>query len=257
VELGAFWPGHDAGKGLAARWRQQITWAKHRRDIAGLVEHFAFCTVASEAERRLLAEAAPGYRAVHVVPNSVDTSGPGTTARTPNSLIFTGSMRFAPNREAMTWFVDDILPAVRARVPDVRVTITGEPGPVPFASRTGVTLAGHVADVRPLVSSSAVSLAPIRTGGGTRLKILEARAARTPVVATAKAAEGLDVRHEEHLLIADTPPAFADAVCRLLEDPGGAATMAERAWRVCRERYDARVVASNLVRLAESAAAAA
>jgi glycosyltransferase involved in cell wall biosynthesis len=113
-----------------------------------------------------------------------------------------------------------------------------------------------VADVRALVAAAAVSLAPIRAGGGTRLKILEAMATRTPIVATSKAAEGIEARHEEHLLIADTPRAFAQAVCRVLADPAGATQMAERAWRLCRERYDTRVVASELVRLAELATAA-
>jgi glycosyltransferase involved in cell wall biosynthesis len=257
VELGAFWPGSEAGRGCGARLRRQITWAKHRRYTARLVENFACCTVASDVERRLLATAAPAYTSVHVVPNSVDTTTPTAGIREPNALIFTGSMRFAPNRDAATWFVEEILPLVRSRVPGVRMTITGEPGPVPFQSGRDVTLTGHVPDVRALVAASAVSLAPVRVGGGTRLKILEAMAARTPVVATSKAAEGLDARHEEHLLIADAPGAFAEAVCRLLQNPIEAAGMAERAWRLCQERYDARVVASALVRLAESAGVAA
>jgi len=257
VELGAFYPGDDLGRGTLGRLRRQVTWAKHRRYVARLLENFVGCTVASEVERQLLALAAPGYSPVHVVPNSVDTAPVPPVARDPRTLIFTGSLRFAPNRDAMTWFLDEILPAVRRQVPDVRVTITGEPGPVPFGPMPGVTLVGHVADVRAMVAASAVSLAPIRAGGGTRLKILEAMAARTPVVATSKAAEGIDARHEEHLLVANTPAAFAEAVCRLLEDPAGAARMAERAWHLCRDRYDARVVASGLVRLAENAAAAA
>jgi glycosyltransferase involved in cell wall biosynthesis len=256
VELGAFRPGDDGRANVVQRLRQQVTWAKHRRYVARLLPNFVSCTVASEIERQLLAMVVPTYACVHVVPNSVDTTGGALVAREPNALIFTGSMRFAPNREAMAWFVDEILPEIRRQVPEVRVTITGEPGPVPFSVSSGITLAGYVADVQTLVASSAISLAPIRKGGGTRLKILEAMAARTPVVATSKAAEGLDARHEEHLLIADTPGAFANAVCRLLHDSTGAARMAERAWQLCHDRYDAQVVASKLVRLAESAAAA-
>jgi glycosyltransferase involved in cell wall biosynthesis len=257
VELGAFWPGNAPHTGLASRLRRQITWAKHRRYIARLVEHFACCTVASEHERQLLSIAASSYSPVHVVPNSVDTSAGIGVAREANTLIFAGSMRFTPNRDAMTWFVEAILPQVRARIPGARLTITGEPGSVSFGRMAGVTLAGHVPDVRSLVAASAVSLAPIRTGGGTRLKILEAMAARTPIVATSKAAEGIDAQPGEHLLVADTPRDFAAAVCRLLDDPVAAAQMAERAWRLCLERYDARLVAATLVRLAETAAVAA
>jgi polysaccharide biosynthesis protein PslH len=257
VELGAFWPGNAAAPSPQARLRRQLTWSKHRRYTARLLPHFTCCTVASEIERQLLAVAAPAYTAVHVVPNSIDTRSGGAVARDPRTVIFTGSMRFAPNRDAMTWFVENILPLVRVEMPGVRVTITGEPGPVPFAPGPDVTLAGHVADIRALVAGSAVSVAPIRTGGGTRLKILEAMAARTPVVATAKAAEGLEARHEEHLLIADTPRAFADAVCRLLNDPVSAEAMTERAWRLCHDRYDARSAAAAFLRLAEAAARAA
>lgn len=257
VELGAFSPDGDASAGAASRLRQQITWAKHWRYTARLLTNFVCCTVASEAERRLLAEIAPGYSPVHVVPNAVDVGERLPVARDPNALIFTGSMRFAPNREAMTWFITDILPMVRRHMPAAHVTITGAPGPVTFDALPGVTLAGHVDDVRALVAASAVSLAPIRAGGGTRLKILEAMAARTPVVATSKAAEGIEARHGEHLLIADTPDEFAAAVCRLLANPADAARLAESAWRLCHERYNATAVASTLVRLAESAAAAA
>jgi len=257
VELGAFWPDDATAHGVTRRLRQQLTWAKHRRYIAQLVEQFKCCTVASEAERRLLAVAAPRYARVHVVPNSVDTAGAPQATRAPKSLIFTGSLRYGPNRDAMTWFLGEILPIIRRRVTGVQVTITGEPGTAAFDSLPGVTLAGHVPDVRSFVAAAAISLAPIRMGGGTRLKILEAMAVRTPVVATTKAAEGIDARPGEHLLVADTPLAFADAVCRLLEDQDGASRMAERAWRLCHERYDARVVAAELVRLAESVVAAA
>jgi glycosyltransferase involved in cell wall biosynthesis len=93
-------------------------------------------------------------------------------------------------------------------------------------------------------------------GGGTRLKILEAMAVGTPVVATSKAMEGLDAQHEEHLLIADSPVRFAEAVDRLLRDPDGARRMAERAWRLCRARYDTQIVVPEFLRLVDRAVAA-
>jgi glycosyltransferase involved in cell wall biosynthesis len=255
VELGVYRP--DAStQGLAARLRTGLTWAKHRRYMERLLPHFACCTVASEVERRLLVDAVPAYGAVHVVPNAIDTERfPQVESRTPRSLIFTGSLRYGPNREGMAWFVDEVLPTLRARVPGVRLTITGESDPAPFAAVPDIALTGRVPDVRPLVASSAVSVAPLLTGGGTRLKILEAMAARTPVVATSKAAEGLDARSDEHLLVADTPQAFAAAVERLLARPDEARAMAERAHALCRARYDARAVGSAFLRLVDEAAA--
>jgi glycosyltransferase involved in cell wall biosynthesis len=255
AELGAYRPGAN-GQPLAARLRTGLTWAKHRRYMARLLPHFACCTVASEVERQLMAEAVPGYDAVHVVPNAIETDAfPQSAPRTPGSLIFTGSLRYAPNREGMAWFVEHILPALRARVPGVRLTITGEADRAPFDCAPDIVLTGRVPDVRPLVAASAVSVAPLRSGGGTRLKILEAMAARTPVVATSKAAEGLDAVHGEHLLIADTPQAFVDAIERLLRNPEDAQAMADRAHGLCRARYDARTVASAFLRLVDQAAA--
>ncbi len=255
VELGVYWP--EAAGTSWARARHRLTWAKHSRFMARLLQRFAFATVASEAERTLVARAAPGYGAVHVVPNTVDTSPDGPeVGRRPESLIFTGSMRFAPNRDAMHWFVREIFPRVRARVPGATLTITGDPGPEPPPETEGVALAGRVPDVRPLLASSAVSLAPIRTGGGTRLKILEAMALGTPVVSTTKAAEGLDVRNGEHLLLADTPEDFAAAVERLLRDQGEARAMAARARELFKAKYGADVVVGNFLRLVEHAVAA-
>jgi polysaccharide biosynthesis protein PslH len=258
VELGIYLPEGDPSQPVARRVRRATTWAKHRRFMARLLDNFMLCTVVSDVERKLLAAAVPGYRNVHVVPNSVDAQPPsdGRADRPADSLIFTGSLRYAPNHDAMSWFLADIFPAIRARVPGARLTITGEVGSHAPAPSSDLVLTGHVADVRSLVARSAISIAPIRLGGGTRLKILEAMAVRTPVVATTKAAEGLGARHGEHLLIADTPREFAAAVSSLLHDPARARDMAERAWGFCQARYDSAVVIPQFLRLVDHATAA-
>jgi glycosyltransferase involved in cell wall biosynthesis len=258
AELGIYWPEDDDGQSAWTRARRRLTWAKHTRFMGRLLANFELCTVASDIERRLLAAAAPGYQAVHVIPNTVEGEPAAAVPekRVPGSLIFTGSLRYAPNHDAVTWFLNEIFPAVRAKVPGVRFTITGDAGPQAPAPDPDVVLTGRVPDVRSLLGASAVSLAPIRSGGGTRLKILEAMALRTPVVATTKAVEGIDVRDGEHLLIADTPQQFAEAVCRVLRDPAGAREMADRAWRLFEGRYDARVVVPEFLRLVDRAVAA-
>jgi len=256
AELGIYWPDQE----VASRWdraRRKLTWLKHTRFMSRLLDNFELCTVASDVERQLLASAVPGYQAVHVVPNSVsgDAGAGGLTERIPDSLIFTGSMRFAPNYDAMTWFLNEVFPSVRARSPGARLTITGDPGPHAPPPDSNVVLTGQVPDVRALLAASAVSLAPIRVGGGTRLKILEAMAVGTPVVSTTKAAEGLDARDGEHLLIADTPSRFADAVHRLLSEPTAARAMADRARCLFQAKYDSKVVVPNFLRLVDRAAA--
>jgi glycosyltransferase involved in cell wall biosynthesis len=139
-------------------------------------------------------------------------------------------------------------------VPGVGLTITGDHAGLPLPCTNHVSLAGVVDDVRPLIASASVSLAPIRVGGGTRLKILEAMALRAPVVATSKGAEGLDVRDGEHLLIADTPEAFADATIRLLKEPGLRERLADNAYQLVREHYDWAVVMPRFLHLVERVA---
>jgi glycosyltransferase involved in cell wall biosynthesis len=114
-----------------------------------------------------------------------------------------------------------------------------------------VTLAGYVNDIGALIASSAVSLAPLWSGGGTRLKILEAMAIGTPVVATSKGTEGLDARNEEDLLIADTPEHFADGVTRLLRDPKLHSHISSNARRLVMEKYDWMGVMPGLLSLIE------
>jgi glycosyltransferase involved in cell wall biosynthesis len=256
AELGIYSP--DRSGSLWTRARRRMTWFKHARFMANLLQNFVLCTVASAVERQLLADAVPGYRSVRVVPNSVSEAANDATAadRVPGSLIFTGSLQYGPNQDAMNWFLHEIFPTLRAQIPGVHLTITGDVGSEPPAVGPDVVLTGRVPDVRALVAKSAVSLAPLRVGGGTRLKILEAMAVGTPVVATSKAAEGLDARDGEHLMIADTPRRFAEAVHHLLSDPAGAHAMADRARTLFQARYASRVVVPEFVRLVEDAVAA-
>jgi glycosyltransferase involved in cell wall biosynthesis len=257
AELGTYWPSGADDQSAWMGLRRRLTWAKHRRYMSWLLPKFMCCTVASDVERRLLGAAAPDYAAVHIVPNSIDAQPvTGAACRAADSLIFAGSLRYAPNRDGMTWFVNEVLPAVRAKSPGVKLTITGEAGPETFRSNLDVVLTGRVPDVRSLVAAAAISIAPLRLGGGTRLKVLEAMAVGTPVVATTKAVEGLDVKHEEHVLIADTPREFADAVHRLLRERQEAQAMAARALALCQARYDTTVVARQFLRVVECAAAA-
>jgi polysaccharide biosynthesis protein PslH len=253
VELGAYRPDGVARSSPLARLRRELTWAKHSRYVARLLESFACCTVASERERELLAAAAPRYPNVYIVPNAVEAGSLAAAARRDaHELIFTGSLRYGPNLDAMAWFVDQIFPAIRSEIPAAHLTITGDTGGVPLSQGEHVTLTGRVPNARPLLARSSVSVAPIRQGGGTRLKILEAMALRTPVVATTKAVEGIEVRDREHLLVADTPSDFASAVLRVLGHPSEAAAMADRAWRVFQARYEAGAIGSRFANLMES-----
>jgi glycosyltransferase involved in cell wall biosynthesis len=138
----------------------------------------------------------------------------------------------------MDWFLQHVYPRIQAQVPSVHLTITGDHGDRPLPTARGVTLTGFVEDVRPVVAAASVSLAPILTGGGTRLKILEAMALGTPVVSTGKGAEGLAVKDGVHLMLADDPAEFANAVVHLLNGPQASQALAADARRLVGERYN-------------------
>lgn len=141
----------------------------------------------------------------------------------PPSLLFLGSMDWMPNIDAVVWFAREIFAPIQAAVPGVTLTIVGRtPTPAVHqlaAANPAITVTGTVPDVRPYLRQAAVCVVPLRAGGGTRIKIFEAMAAGLPVVSTRIGAEGLPVTDREHLLLADRPAEFAEAVVELLRQP--------------------------------------
>lgn len=194
----------------------------------------------SERDREVFQTLAPRAR-IAVVPNGVDLAGfaPSSTQRTPHSLLFVGMMNYHPNDDGVRYFLDEILPRIRARVPDVHLTIVGgEPSAtVRAAASPHVTVTGLVPDVRPYLASAEVLIVPLRAGGGTRLKLLEAMAAGIPAVSTTIGCEGLGAVHGQHLLVADTPEGFTRAVMTLLTEPATRSGIADRARQFVAARY--------------------
>jgi glycosyltransferase involved in cell wall biosynthesis len=176
----------------------------------------------------------------------------------PHDLVFTGSMDWMPNEDAIVWFTEAILPLVRAQVPDVTLTVVGRNPPVRVQALgerdPSVRVTGRVDDVRPYVERSAVFVVPIRIGGGTRLKIYEAMAMERPVVSTTVGAEGLPVRDGVDAVLADEPQAFADAVVALLRHPARARAIGQEAAAVVRARYGWGAVAADFAAQCEAAA---
>lgn len=147
---------------------------------------------------------------------------PQKPARERHDLVFTGSMDWMPNEDAILHFAESILPRIAASVPEVKVTVVGRnptPKLVELAAREPrITLTGRVDDVRPYVDRSCVYIVPIRVGGGTRIKIYEAMGMERAVVSTTIGAEGLPVKDGEEIVLADEPERFADEVIRLMKD---------------------------------------
>lgn len=239
VELGVLYEQFSNATSAHTRFRHGLTWAKHRHYLRRQLKHFRACTVVSECESQMLGKIAPQPVDIAIIPNCLRlTDYRVQAAPQPNTLIFSGPFRYHANYDAMCWFLREVYPLVQRQIPDVRLTITGDHANLPLPPATNVTLAGFVDDVRPLVAQAWVSLAPLRIGGGTRLKILEAMALGTPVVATAKGAEGLDLQNNAHLLRADTPETFAQAIIRLCQEPGLRQTLTAQAGQAVTAQYD-------------------
>jgi glycosyltransferase involved in cell wall biosynthesis len=168
-------------------------------------------------------------------------------------------MDWLPNEDGVLFFAREILPRIRQRIPDVTVSIVGRdptPAVVRLGAGQGIEVTGRVEDVRPHIAAAAVYIVPLRVGGGTRLKIFEAMSMGRPVVSTTVGAEGLPVRPGEHVLIADEPQAFADAVAQLLGDAAAREQLGRRARDLVVARYDWSAAALDLERALAAAAAA-
>lgn len=212
------------------------------------------CLATSAADAAAI-EMATG-RPAEIVPNGVDLArfprlpaSPATGADSP-CLVFVGALRYRPNAEAARWAAGTILPRVRERLPGATLALVGaDPPPevVALGGLPGVTVSGTVPDVRPWVERADIVVVPLRSGGGTRLKILEAFALGRPVVSTPIGAAGLEVRDSEHLLLADDPEQFAAAVARLTADATLRERLVERAYALVRERYQWSAIAKRLL----------
>jgi glycosyltransferase involved in cell wall biosynthesis len=176
----------------------------------------------SDADSEMLRSICPAAKTA-AIPNGVDIKyfAPRTGEETP-AVIYTGGMNMFANRDAVEWFLDAIWPRIRAKVPNARFFAVGtKPSQKVLdaaKANIGVEAPGFVDDVRPWVARASVYVVPLRVGGGTRLKMVDAMSQGKAIVATPVGAEGIDGRDgEEFLLVAD-PDAFADTVVRLLGD---------------------------------------
>lgn len=184
---------------------------------------FAANVVMSAVDANRLQTRAPGARTV-VIPNGVDTDDftPQPRQRmVADRVVFVGGTHFFPNRDAVTHFLADIWPRIRARRPAASLHLIGRvsaPDRARFEREPGVRSLGHVDDIREHVAEASCTVVPIRIGGGTRIKILDAWAMGRPVVSTSRGCEGLEAADGENILIRDAPLEFAEAVVRVLED---------------------------------------
>jgi polysaccharide biosynthesis protein PslH len=209
----------------------------------------------SDPERRWVQYHRPGVT-VEVIPNGVDTEHfspfpPLTLGQNPY-VVFTGAMDYPPNVDAAGWFCDEILPVLQRKIPQLCLKLVGKnphPRILQLGKRSGVQVTGTVADIRSYIAESLALVVPLRSGGGTRLKILEAMAMERPVISTSVGAEGLETTPGVDILIADDAEQFVNHVQLLVKSPETSNHLGRAGRSLVMEKYDWRVCLSGLERL--------
>jgi len=237
-----------------------LQWLKMERFEASACRRFDEVGCVSEEDALVMRDRF-GCRNVAVVPNGVDPDyfAPGGTAPSPHSMVFTGSMDWRPNQDGIGWFVKEVLPLVRKNLPDASLDVVGRNPPTDLTrlwlSQEGVTVSGTVPDVRPHIARASLYVTPLRVGGGSRLKILEALAMGLPVLSTTVGAEGLQLCDGEHLVLRDDPQSFARQAVAMLAEPERYVDMARRGRERVLEQYGWDGIAPRLEKSWERAVA--
>lgn len=242
---------------LPAKWFLRRETDKLRSYEAAMVPGFDLNVFVSQPDEQTLLERVPGLRTA-IVPNGVDVEyfTPAQGQDAP-ALIYTGGMNMFANRDAVMFFLNEIWPLIRKQVPDVRFFAVGQDPPkelLAFAAYDPqVVVTGYVTDIRPLVRDASVYVVPLRVGGGTRLKVLDAMAMGKAMVSTSIGCEGLEVRPDEHLLVADRPERFAERTVMLLGDRDRRRALGRAARDLVERRYSWATVGRQLLSAYRSA----
>lgn len=236
-----------------AYWSQQLAFQRYERVLS---PKFDVVTCTSDIDAAVFQQYCTAG-AVEIVPNGVDVThySPDFASEAAAHLIYIGSMDWYPNEDAVSFFVEEVLPDIQKSVPDVKFSIVGGNPSArvqQLANRKGVVVTGRVLEIKPYFAEATVFVVPLRIGSGTRLKILEALAMGKAVVSTTVGAEGLALRDSEEIFIADEPEMFAAAVTRLLTDPDLRQKIGKNGRARVEQDYDWRNIGKKLLTVYES-----
>jgi glycosyltransferase involved in cell wall biosynthesis len=215
------------------------------RHYVNLADHVL---AVSETDRKYFANYADAAK-ITVIPTGVDVDyfQPSAQEQNPSRLVFTGSMDWLPNEDAIEYYAQSILPILRREIPQVELCVVGRKPTQRLqalaARNPGIVVTGEVDDIRPHVHGSSVYVVPLRIGGGTRIKIFEAMAMGKAVVSTPIGAEGLPVQHDKNIVLAESPAEFAGQVTRLLKDRNERERIGKAARELVEQNYSWRSVA--------------
>ncbi len=232
----------SSGGNVGRRLYAGANWRKLRQEELGTYRNADGVYLCSAADEQRLLNEAPGVRTA-VIPNAADVEYYQPRATDPPSdgrtVVYFGLLSTVPNIDGVVHFVHDIWPRVAEAYPEARCKIIGSGPPPSLRALAGprIELTGFVSDLRPHLAAAAAVVVPLRLGGGTRLKIVEAMAMGKAVVSTSLGAEGIEAVPGRDILVEDQPAAFADAVHRLLAEPGLAERIGRSARQLAVQRY--------------------
>ncbi|MDG2516804.1 glycosyltransferase family 4 protein [Lysobacter soli] len=220
-----------------------------RRELS-LIRASDLCLVVSSEEQRILAELAPRSR-VELLSNIHRVHGRNADYEERRDLLFVGGFSHPPNLDAMKWFIAEVLPIVRERIPDVSLHIVGELTPQASAELqgTGVRLHGRVENLDPYMDGCRLSVAPLRFGAGVKGKVNMAMSYGLPVVLTPVAAEGMHLTDGEEALIAESPEDFAAAILRVYREPALWSRLSDAGLRNIQQHFSVDVARRQVQRL--------
>ncbi len=235
-----------------------------------IVSAFDSTLAVTEPDRIALLEAVHAYAPHHdgqavpisVIPIAVDTRQIQPVERDVDllNMLTMGTLYYPPNADGIRWFLQEVLPLVRKKLPNVTLTIVGKNPPRDFLrlaedSENGVIVTGFIEDLDPYFAKSALMVIPVRAGGGMRVRILEAFARAMPVVTTTIGLEGIQAQPGKDVLVADSPSDFAEAVLRLMHDKALQSSLASNSRQLVESKYDWQVVLRELDKTYEQLAA--
>ncbi len=234
---------------VPGRWLNTLRRKKYAGFLRRIAHHYECCISSSKEDLDSIATAWPADCPILIIPVGLEPeSYPLNLAEpVPGRMIYPGALSYSPNLDAVRFFARDILPRIRARVPNAELWVTGarlKNGLEPKAE--GLHYTGYVDDIRTTLASAWATVVPLRSGaGGTRLKVLESMALGTPLVSTAIGYEGVAVEDRKHLLVAETAGEFAERCIELLGDADLRKRLAHNARMLLETQYNWRTIGAN------------
>lgn len=234
-------------------WYAELTAGKLKKYEISNSRKFDVCLVVSKSDQKTFQQFAR-VKSLEIIPNGVDPSffSEGGVQTDPYTILFMGKLDYRPNLDALEYFLRSIWPLIQQKIPETKFLIVGKGMPEKLKSllkSRKVILEGYVEDVRKKLSLSTVVVVPLRYGGGTRIKILEALAMEKPVVSTSLGCEGIEVQNGKELLIADSPESFADSVVQVLNHPELAEKLGKSGRKLIHEKYTWQKITQSLEKI--------